>query len=174
MRWRKLLRLGAIDEDRCVVVCPTEPPETWARRFQTVGGEATVTLAWGAAGESAVRLTQQDIRELQLASGAIRAGIETLLHTAGVTARSLGALLLAGGFGNTLRIANAMRIGLLPRAEETAVRFIGNASLAGAKQALLVRGERARAQSLRDRTEHIDLSCQPVSRIVSWSTCSSV
>ena len=156
----ELLRLGAIDESGALRV-PDGAAEGLASRFQTVGGEATVTLAWGAAGESAVRLTQQDIRELQLASGAIRAGIETLLHTAGVTARSLGALLLAGGFGNTLRIANAMRIGLLPRAEETAVRFIGNASLAGAKQALLVRGERARAQSLRDRTEHIDLSRQP-------------
>ncbi|NLF99563.1 MAG: DUF4445 domain-containing protein [Lentisphaerae bacterium] len=156
----ELLRLGAIDETGALCV-PDGATRDVACRFQTVGGEASVTLAWDAAGEPAVRLTQQDIRELQLASGAIRAGIETLLRTAGVAARSLGALLLAGGFGNTLRIANAMRIGLLPHAEETAVRFIGNASLAGAKQALLAQTERVRAQSLRDRTEHIDLSCQP-------------
>ena len=156
----ELLRLGAIDETGALHV-PEGSSDVLARRFHTVGGEASVTLAWDTAGEPAVRLTQQDIRELQLASGAIRAGIETLLRTAGVSARSLGALLLAGGFGNTLRIANAMRIGLLPHAEETAVRFIGNASLAGAKQALLAQTERARAQSLRDRTQHIDLSCQP-------------
>ncbi len=156
----ELLRLGAIDETGALCV-PDGAAPNLACRFQTVGGEAAVTLVWGAAGEPAVRLTQQDIRELQLASGALRAGIETLLRTAGVTARSLGALLLAGGFGNTLRIANAMRIGLLPHAEETAVRFIGNASLAGAKLALLAQTERARAQSLRDRTVHIDLSHQP-------------
>lgn len=156
----ELLRFGAIDETGALCV-PDGAAPNLACRFQTVGGEAAVTLAWGAAGEPAVRLTQQDIRELQLASGAIRAGIETLLRAAGVTARSLGALLLAGGFGNTLRIANAMRIGLLPHAEETAVRFIGNASLAGAKLALLAQAERARAQSLRDRTVHIDLSHQP-------------
>jgi len=53
-----------------------------------------------------------------------------------------------------------MRIGLLPRIDESAVRFIGNASLAGAKQALLAQAERARAQSLRDRTEHIELAQQ--------------
>ncbi|HRR33495.1 MAG TPA: ASKHA domain-containing protein [Kiritimatiellia bacterium] len=154
------LRLGAIDTTGTLRV-PDDASPDLARRFQMIGGEMTVTLAWDAAGESAVRLTQQDIRELQLASGAIRAGIETLLCAAGVKAQSLGSLLLAGGFGNTLRVANAMRIGLLPYADETAVRFIGNASLAGAKQALLAQTARTRAQFLRNRTEHIDLSGQP-------------
>jgi uncharacterized 2Fe-2S/4Fe-4S cluster protein (DUF4445 family) len=155
----ELLRLGAIDETGTLRV-PDDAAPDFARRFQNVDDEAAVTLAWNATGEPAVRLTQQDIRELQLASGAIRAGIETLLCVVGITAHSLGALLLAGGFGNTLRIANAMRIGLLPRIDESAVRFIGNASLAGAKQALLAQAERARAQSLRDRTEHIELAQQ--------------
>lgn len=156
----ELLRLGAIDATGALCV-PDGAARDLASRFHTVGGEMAFTLAWDARGKPAVQLIQQDIRELQLASGAIRAGIETLLRAAGVTAQTLGALLLAGGFGNTLRVANAMRIGLLPHANETAVRFIGNASLAGAKQALLARSERARAQSLRDCTEHIDLSCQP-------------
>lgn len=155
----ELLRLGAIDETGTLRV-PDDAAPNFARRFQNVDDEAAVTLAWNATGEPAVRLTQQDIRELQLASGAIRAGIETLLCVVGITAHSLGALLLAGGFGNTLRIANAMRIGLLPRIDESAVRFIGNASLAGAKQALLAQAECARAQSLRDRTEHIELAQQ--------------
>ncbi len=156
----ELLRLGAIDETGALHV-PDGASPAFARRFQTGGGEAAITLAWDAAGVPAVQLTQQDIRELQLASGAIRAGIETLLRNAGLTAQALGAMLLAGGFGNTLCVANAMRIGLLPPADETDVRFIGNASLAGAKQALLARSERTRAQALRDRAEHVDLSRQP-------------
>jgi uncharacterized 2Fe-2S/4Fe-4S cluster protein (DUF4445 family) len=110
---------------------------------------------------SAVWLTQRDIRELQLASGAIRAGIETLLRRAGLTASDLGALLLAGGFGNTIRVPNAVRIGLLPPLADGVIRFVGNASLTGAKRALLARAEIAKAQRLRDRAAHIDLSAEP-------------
>jgi uncharacterized 2Fe-2S/4Fe-4S cluster protein (DUF4445 family) len=108
-----------------------------------------------------VSLTQQDIRELQLASGAIRAGIETLLKKAGLTATDLDSIQLAGGFGNYIRHEHAMCIGLLPRVPPGKIKFIGNASLTGAKRALLSQAELRRAQAIQQKTAHVELASEP-------------
>ena len=108
-----------------------------------------------------VLLTQQDVRELQLATAAIRAGVETLLDIAGLGASDLRDVFLAGAFGNLIRPANAQRIGLLPPVPLDRVRFIGNASSLGAKTALLNRAARERAGRLRDSARHVELGSLP-------------
>lgn len=79
------------------------------------------------------RLTQKDIREIQLAKSAIAAAAETLMHTAGVT--RLQTLYLAGGFGSRLSTVSARRIGLIPPALKTVA--LGNAAGYGAAMLLL-------------------------------------
>jgi uncharacterized 2Fe-2S/4Fe-4S cluster protein (DUF4445 family) len=104
-------------------------------------------------------LSQQDVRQLQLASGAIRAGIAILLRRAGVEPKHLERLLIGGGFGNFIRRGNAQRIGLLPgQIERSRIRYMGNTSLAGARLAALSRQAKAAAEDLARRTEHVDLS----------------
>ncbi|MCL4195082.1 MAG: DUF4445 domain-containing protein, partial [Thermoguttaceae bacterium] len=101
----------------------------------------------------------RDIRQLQLASGAIRAGIVLLLRRAGLGPGDLEAVLIAGGFGNFIRRKNAQRIGLLPPdVPRHRIRYQGNTSLAGARLALLSVEARREAEDLARRTEHIDLS----------------
>jgi len=119
-------------------------------------------LALGCDGTHLVSLTQQDVRELQLASGAIRAGIDTLLRKAGMAASDLDSILLAGAFGNYIRHEHAMRIGLLPQIPPARIRFIGNASLTGAKCALLSHDERRCAQAIHAQTLHVELATEPV------------
>ncbi|MEA2013035.1 MAG: ASKHA domain-containing protein [Verrucomicrobiota bacterium] len=109
----------------------------------------------------AIVITQRDIREFQLASGAIRAGINILLKQAGLLADDLSAILLAGAFGNFIRRKNARRVGLLPQISHEKIRFVGNAASLGAKMALLSRDERNYATEIRQKTEHIDLSLDP-------------
>jgi uncharacterized 2Fe-2S/4Fe-4S cluster protein (DUF4445 family) len=167
----ELLRVGLIAPDGAFVVSsssarvhagPDAPASGLAARLRSsASGPQFLLDPGGSCSCSAVWLTQRDIRELQLASGAIRAGIETLLRRAGLAADDLGALLLAGGFGNTIRVRNAVRIGLLPSLADGAIRFIGNASLTGAKRALLARSELERARALRDLATHVDLSAEP-------------
>ena len=83
-------------------------------------------------------LTQRDLRELQLATGAIRAGIAILLRQAGLGPKDLRQVLIGGGFGNFIRRSNAQRIGLLPcEIEHRRIRYMGNTSLAGARLAAL-------------------------------------
>lgn len=81
-------------------------------------------------------LTQEDIRELQLAKAAIVTGIEILLHKAGVSMEEIESLYLAGGFGYYLNKEKAGRIGLIPKQLLEQVEIVGNSSLGGAIEAL--------------------------------------
>ena len=106
-------------------------------------------------------LYQKDIRELQLANGAIRAGINILLKTEGLKPSDLGCVLLAGAFGNFIRRNNARRIGMLPQIPTDRIRFVGNTSLFGAKRVLLSTAEKEYAVEIMRKTRHLDLSLNP-------------
>ncbi|MCL1856345.1 MAG: ASKHA domain-containing protein [Kiritimatiellaeota bacterium] len=108
-----------------------------------------------------IRLIQRDIRELQLASGALRAAAEMLLTRAGLTAADLDAVLLAGAFGNYIRRENALRVGMFPSVPVEKVKFIGNAASHGARMTLLSTDERARAAAIAAAAEHIELGADP-------------
>ena len=104
-----------------------------------------------------VILAQADVRAVQLAKAAIAAGIECLLHAAGVTEEQVDAVWLAGGFGSHLRLENAAKIGLLPGAFISRTKVIGNAALDGAVRALL-RGESVQEMQMIAQTAvHVDL-----------------
>jgi len=112
-----------------------------------------------------ILLTQRDVRQLQLASGAIRAGIVILLKRAGLRPADLDAVLIAGGFGNFIRRSNAQQIGLLPGGiEHRRIRYQGNTSLAGARLVAVSREARQLAEQWARRTEHVDLSTDPAFR----------
>jgi uncharacterized 2Fe-2S/4Fe-4S cluster protein (DUF4445 family) len=114
-----------------------------------------------AAGKPLV-LTQRDFRELQLATGAIRAGIRILLKRAGLKPHDLQSVFIAGGFGNFIRRSNAQRIGLLPgQIEHHLIYYRGNTSLSGARLTALSLSARQMAEDIARRTEHVDLSKEP-------------
>ncbi len=102
-----------------------------------------------------VKLLQQDVRELQLAKGAIAAGIRILLARTGVEPERFGRFFLAGAFGNNLSVENTRRLGLLPFRTE-AIAPVGNAALLGAKLALFDENHDA-LKGLCERIEHVSL-----------------
>ncbi len=105
-----------------------------------------------------VILTQKDIRQLQLAKGAIRAGVEVLLKIAGLEPEDLEEVILAGTFGNYVDERKAVQIGLLPPVAPEKVRPIGNAALDGARMALLSAGARRALEDAAKSVEHISLA----------------
>jgi uncharacterized 2Fe-2S/4Fe-4S cluster protein (DUF4445 family) len=111
--------------------------------------------------DEAVTLTQRDVRQLQLAKGALRAGIEVLLGEAGLQARDLERILLAGAFGSYIERASAVRIGLVPPLPLARITPVGNAAGAGALMALTSRAERAEATRLAEAATHVELSTRP-------------
>lgn len=106
-----------------------------------------------------IRLTQNDIRQIQMAKSAVISGILVLLHEAGLQADKINTLYLAGGFGKHMSLDNAVRIGLIPRELQKRTKPIGNAALTGASLLLLERKQFEEVQNLRDKAVCVDLSC---------------
>ena len=112
-------------------------------------------------GDTPVALTQKDVREVQLAKAAIRAGIELLAGRLGAAVADIRRVLLAGAFGNYLDPASACRIGMIPPALADRVAPIGNAAGEGAKLCALSRREFAYSQALAKGTEFLELASLP-------------
>lgn len=102
-------------------------------------------------------LTQRDVSQVQLAKAAIFAGIETLLQLAGVPHGDVQQVVVAGAFGSYLNLRSAIAIGMLPRFACTEYLQVGNAAGAGAKLALVSRGDRARARTIARNVTRIEL-----------------
>ena len=108
-----------------------------------------------------VFLEPLDIRELQLAKGAIAAGIKILAKQYGVQLDQIKHVYLAGAFGNYINRASAIRIGLLPFQLEQIIPS-GNTALLGAKMALFQKDDTvAWDQAICKKTQHINLSLDP-------------
>ena len=103
-----------------------------------------------------VYLTQQDVREVQLAKGAIAAGIELLMREMGVT--EIDECYLAGGFGSAIDPQSALAIGLLPELLRGKIVPLGNAAGMGAVEMLLSQSARDRAQAIAAHAHYIELS----------------
>ncbi len=107
-----------------------------------------------------VLISQNDIRQLQLAKGAIAAGIRLLLKQYGAKVTEIEKVYLAGAFGNYINRASARSIGLLPFSEER-VEASGNTALLGAKIALCSTELNYDYSNLRSRMQHVPLNADP-------------
>jgi uncharacterized 2Fe-2S/4Fe-4S cluster protein (DUF4445 family) len=108
-----------------------------------------------------VFLTQRDVRQMQLAKGAIRAGIKCLQQKVGLEDCDIQHVLLAGAFGNYIRPASALRIGLLPAVPVERIRFVGNAAASGAQMTLVSRSCRLQARQLARKMKYIEIAHEP-------------
>ena len=108
-----------------------------------------------------VVLTQKDVREVQLAKAAIRAGIELMAKHLDVEIEAISQVLLAGAFGNYLDPASACRIGMIPPRLVEKIQPIGNAAGEGAKLCSLSKAEFAYAAKLAEETEFLELAALP-------------
>lgn len=125
------------------------------------GPEFVLATAKESGHGKAVTLTGADIRHLQLAKGSIHAAIQTLLAHAGTSEGELTEVMLAGAFGNYIKVESAIRIGLLPAIDIEKVKSIGNGAGAGARLALLCENEMEIARQLAESAEHIELAVSP-------------
>jgi uncharacterized 2Fe-2S/4Fe-4S cluster protein (DUF4445 family) len=153
----ELLKCGVVDATgRIVDPADLDVPALRQRVF-SLGGEPAFALG----DDRGVYISQNDVRKLQLAKGAVRTGIETLLEVSGVRAEGLDALRLAGNFGAGLDAAAAMRIGLIPPMDLGRVQVVGNAALRGAIMVLLSRDSWRKSESAARTTRFVELGGKP-------------
>ena len=162
----ELRRVGIIDQTGRMVESADEnkdiSDEILRRLVDHSHGKAFVLATKEEAGiDHPLMVTQKDVRELQLAKGAIAAAVNILLKEAGLATQDLDEILLAGAFGNYLDRVSARRIGLIPAVPIEKIHFVGNAASAGAQMAAVSREARRKAEKIAREARHIELSVRP-------------
>jgi uncharacterized 2Fe-2S/4Fe-4S cluster protein (DUF4445 family) len=152
----ELLRIGVID-GRGHLAGTTHPPIR-----SGPNGPAYVLIPAHASGTGRdIVLTQRDISAVQLAKGAIHAGIRMLLAKADTPADAVAEVYMAGAFGSYLNIESALSIGLLPVLPKARFIRAGNAAAAGATLTLVSKAERKRAGEIALEAQHIESATDP-------------
>ena len=154
-----LLELGIIDSGGRLAA--GAPGQFWDRIVE----QDEVPAFLLAAGEDTdhgrpIMLTQKDIRQLQLAKGAISTGISILMEKSGLEMSDIKEVLVAGAFGNYLNPHSACAIGLIPKELENKVKMIGNAAGVGAKLSLLSTGEFRRTADIIRLVDFVELASE--------------
>lgn len=126
----------------------------WSSFFEEEDGEKRFVVSK----EPLIFLTQRDIEKLQLALAAVKAGREILLQEAGLREGDIEEVVLAGAFGSYIRPESAQAIGLVPQGVLT--RSVGNASLRGARKALLSLSFRKEVERLARWVHYVELSAR--------------
>ena len=112
--------------------------------------------------EPYVAVTQEDVRQLQLAKATILCGVRVLMDELGIDASRIARVSLAGAFGNFLDKRSALGIGMLPRSIPLErILGVGNAAGQGSRMTLLSKSIRRRAEMLAPRVEYFELSKHP-------------
>ena len=165
-----LRRAGLVSEAGAFEPEAIDPESPLARRIATGPGPGGIEFILSDPGDVAlphdiaparVALTQRDIRELQLAKAAIRAGAEALIAKAGIRAADIEQIVLAGAFGTYLDTHAAQAIGLLPSAPQARITALGNAAGEGAAVAVANCDAYREARRLARIIEHVELGANP-------------
>ncbi len=106
-------------------------------------------------------INQNDINEIQLAKGAIQAGLNILLEVTGTKHSEVEEVIVAGAFGSFLNIRNAIAMGLFPKLPNARYRQVGNAAAIGAKWILISKAARLRAQRIATEANYHELTTYP-------------
>lgn len=157
----ELLKEGIIDSSG--YIRPARNKDIWKGRIIKQGKSNCFVLSKEEESERGIPLliTQQDIRELQLAKGAIYAGIDILLGKMGVARDEVNEVLLAGAFGSYIDPDSACSIGLIPSFPRAEIRSVGNAASLGAIMALVSREAVKKAERIPTVVEYVELASSP-------------
>ncbi|MEA1997093.1 MAG: ASKHA domain-containing protein [Gemmatimonadota bacterium] len=163
----ELLRVGLIDKTGRLLPPGELPDEPVCRKLagqlrEGDSGQYSFVVSKADSGRAQeIILTQGDIRELQLAAGAISSGIEILLKIIGRTYGEIESVLLTGAFGHYLNPLSAVAVGLIRGVPLERINSIGNAAGLGARVALLSAEECRRSYRIAGRMEFVELATNP-------------
>lgn len=130
-------------------------------RLKSVDGVRSFVIAENTQTGKEIYISQKDIREFQLAKGAIAAGIQILLNEYGAEVNDIDEVFLAGGFGSYLNDESVCRVGMIPEELLGKITSIGNGAGAGAKLIMLSEEEYKVSETLSEKIDYIELSVYP-------------
>lgn len=145
----ELVRVGIIGKNGKFVTLETS---NLNERLVKVDGKLIFQIA------DNVYLTQKDIRQVQLAKGAVRAGVEALLESKDLKAEDMDTVQIAGSFGFHLRAKSLINMGLLPKEFEGKIEYVGNTSKTGGIAFLLNTDFRDNMKEIVKKIEVVELA----------------
>lgn len=152
----EFLREGIIGRDGAFRKLEEFPETDWRRKYLMQEGRTRSFLL--ARGERPIVITQGDIRELQLARGALLSGCLALLLEAGISMSEVDEVVVAGQFGAHICEEDILGAGILPKEAAGKLRYAGNTSLAAACMALTEPARRQELLETAGRISHIELA----------------
>src|SRR5699024_5162580 len=105
-----------------------------------------------------ITISQGDIRQIQLAKGAISSGIYALTEFMGINIEELDSVVIAGQFGKHLKISSLTGVGIIPESLKDKVKYIGNSSKTGVMMCLLSRDARKEMENMAKDIDYFELS----------------
>jgi len=138
-------------------------PNVKTERLRKRDRKAEFVVVWGSETKTGreITVTQEDIREIQLAKAAIYAACFILMEKKKLKEKDFERVFIAGAFGNHLNLENAKVVGLIPDIPLEKVKFIGNAAITGAKMALISVEAREKASKISERVRYLELAADP-------------
>lgn len=152
---KELLQAGIVKETGVFIKPDTLPEEDYRRSLLRVNGTSREFVL---SKKPELLVTQNDIRQVQLAKGAILSGFMTLLHKAGIAMKDLDRVMIAGQFGANLPAKSLIGVGILPEEVEDKLIYVGNASKTGAYMTLLSKKVKTEMETLATQMEYVELA----------------
>lgn len=156
---RELLKHGLVKKEGVFIQKEALVPTDFRYPLIRLNGKKREFILYD--GAEPLIITQQDIRQVQLAKGAILSGFCSLLDAAGLTMEQLDEVIIAGQFGAHLPGESLTGTGILPPQVENKIKYIGNTSKSGAYMALLSLKARSEMEILAKSIQYIELSTLP-------------
>ena len=152
---REMIKTGIVNSKGSMIKLETLEEKDYRRRYIRLNGKKRELVV--ANGKVPVVVTQSDVRQVQLAKGAILSGFYALLNKVGITMDDLDQVIVAGQFGAHLTSDSLIGTGILPEAVRDKLLYVGNASKTGAYMALMSTDVRQSIEALADRMEYMEL-----------------
>lgn len=152
---KELIRTGLVRKNGAFVKKENIPEEDYRYPMIRMNGKKREFLICEA---PELVVTQGDIRQVQLAKGAILSGFLALLNKAGISMEELDKVMIAGQFGAHLPAESLTGTGILPKEVEDKIIYVGNSSKTGAYMTLLSEQVKEEMEGLAERMEYIELA----------------
>jgi uncharacterized 2Fe-2S/4Fe-4S cluster protein (DUF4445 family) len=127
------------------------------RKSPTTGREFILVPAQESGSGKDITITEKDISEIQMAKGAMAAGMVALLEASNVTWEEIDEVIIAGAFGSYIDVKSAIRIGMFPPLPRERFTQVGNAAGVGARLALVSKEQRGIAEDIARKVEYVEL-----------------
>jgi len=153
---REMIKNEIVTKSGAIIKLDKLDKNDYRRKFMRLDGKKRELVI--SSKKEPIIVTQSDIRQVQLAKGAILSGFYALLNNANIQMKDLDEVIVAGQFGAHLSVESLIGTGILPKEVRNKLNYIGNASKTGAYMALMSMEVRREIEALASRIDYIELS----------------